>query len=84
MPMLARHRQVGSCSPASLNGCPERFEQPLGDQLGAGGQRQLLGEYDELVAAEAPEGVGVAHDAVEPRGDRPEQLIAGARDRACR
>ena len=55
----------------------ERFQQALGDQLGAGRQRQLLGDHHELVAAEAPERVGLADDAVEPRGHRAQQLVAG-------
>jgi ABC-type phosphate/phosphonate transport system substrate-binding protein len=61
----------------------ERFEQPLGDQLGARRQRELLGDHDELVAAEAAERVGVAHT--------PSSLAATAatahrrrRGRACR
>ncbi len=63
---------------AELERLLERVEQALGDQLGARRQRELLGDHDELVAAETPERVGVAHDAVEPRGDRLQQLVAGA------
>ena len=54
--------------------CPE---QTLGDQLGTGRKRELCGDDDELVAAEAPDRVGLAHDRVEPRGDRAQQIVAG-------
>ncbi len=55
----------------------ERVEHALGDQLGPGRQRHLRGHHDELMIAKGPECVEVAHDAVEPRGDRSRELITG-------
>ena len=69
--------RVSSSAP-SLNGWLERVEQPLGDQLGPRRQRQLLGDHDELVPTQTPQRIGVADHAVEPRGDRPQQLVADA------
>ncbi len=56
----------------------QRFQQPLGDQLRAGRDRQLLGQDDELVAAETPERVGLANRALQARRDGAQQLVAGA------
>ena len=56
----------------------ERFQQALGDQLRTGGQRESVGDDDELVAAQAAEGVGLADHALEPFGHRAEQFVAGA------
>jgi hypothetical protein len=70
-------RRVCSSAP-SVNGCCERVQQAPSDQLGAGRERELLGDHDELVAAEAPERVDVADHAVEPGGDRAQQLVADA------
>ena len=75
--MLALTGEAGLLARAELERRPERFEQALGDQLGAGLERELLADHDELVAAQAPERVGAAHDAVEPRGDGLQQLVAG-------
>src|ERR1039458_4034175 len=54
----------------------ERLEQALGDQLRSCRQRELLGDHDELVAAEAPQRIGVAYHALEPRGDRAQEFVA--------
>ena len=59
-----------------LEGVLERVEQALGDQFGAGVQRELLGDHHELVPAEAPERVGPADHAVQARGDRLQELVA--------
>ncbi len=56
----------------------ERGQQSLGDQLGARCQRHPFGDDDELVAAQAPERVDVAHDALQARGDGAQQLVADA------
>ena len=78
MPMLAVTVDARLLVRPELERLLERLEQALGDQLRARLQRELLGDHDELVAAEAPERVGLAHDAVEPRRDRPQQLVADA------
>ena len=64
MPMLAVIVNGVSPCAASLKGA-------------SSGQRELLGEHHELVTADAPERVGLAHHPVEPRGDPAQQLIAG-------
>ena len=78
-PDARRHAsRESACAAAERERLLERFEQALGDQLGAAGQRELLGDHDELIAAEPPERVGVAHDAVERSRDRLQQLVADA------
>ena len=77
-PDARRHAHTSLLVRTELEGMLERFEQALGDQLGTGRQRELLGDHDELVAAEAPQRIDVAHHALEPRGDSPQQLIADA------
>ena len=54
----------------------QRLAQALGDQLGVRCLAELFGEHDELVAADASQGGGVAYGAVEPRGDRLQQVVA--------
>ena len=56
----------------------QRLKQTFGDQLGAGLHRDVLGDHDELVAAETPERVGAANDAVQPGSDRTQELISDA------
>ena len=68
------HTRLLVCS--ELERLSERIEQALGDQLGAGCQRELLGDHDELVPAEAPQRIDVAHHPLEPGGDRPQQFVA--------
>jgi hypothetical protein len=46
--------------------------------IGAGIHERLLGEHDELVAADPAERVGVAQQAVDARCDRLQQLVAAA------
>ena len=60
-----------------VNGALQRVVQALGDQLDAGAVLDVLGQHHELVTADTTERVGVAHDAVETRRDRPQQLVAG-------
>jgi hypothetical protein len=55
----------------------ERFQQPLGDELRARREREIFRDHDELIAPEAPERVGGAHDAVQARRDRSQQLVPG-------
>ena len=71
-----RHGQAILLGPVELERLLERFEQAFGDHLRAGVERHPFGDDDELVAAEAPERVDVAHDAIQARGDRPQQLVA--------
>ncbi len=44
---------------------------------GPAASEKLLGDHDELVAAEAAERVGLAYDALQPRRHRPQQLVPG-------
>ncbi len=39
----------------------QRFQQALGDELGAGREGELAGDHHELIAAESSDGVGLAH-----------------------
>ena len=78
MPMLAVTVTRVSSSAPELERVLERLEQALGDQLRPGLQREVLGDHDELVPAEAPQRVGPADHAVEPRGDRLQELVADA------
>ena len=73
-----RHREGSVLCAVELERLFERGEQALGDQVGAGGERQVLGDDDELVAAQAPECVGGPHDGIQSRGDRLQQFVAGA------
>ena len=82
--MLAVTAETGFVCPPQLEGLLERFQQALGDQLRAGGERDVLGDHDELVAAEAPERVGVAHDAFQAARRRPAAARRRRRGRACR
>ena len=50
--------------------------EALGDELGAGRQRHAFGEHDELVTAEAADGVAVAQHAGETGGHCPQELVA--------
>ena len=77
-PDARRHGHAGLLVGSELERLLERIEQALGDQLGARRQRELLGDHDELVAAEAPQRVGAADHAVEPRGDRLQEFVADA------
>ena len=56
----------------------EGAEQAFGDQLRSRSQGELFGDHDELIAAEPPKCVDVAHDALKARRDRTEQFIADA------
>ena len=75
----ARRHGHGGCviSVSERERLLERFQQPLGDELRAGRERQLFGDHDELIAPETPERVGGAHDTVQSRGYRPQQLVPG-------
>ena len=77
-PDARRHGHASLLVRSELERLLERVEQALGDQLGPGCQRELLGDHDELVPAEAPQRIGVAYHAVEPRGDRLQEFIADA------
>ena len=74
--MLAVTVSVRLPSSPSLNGCLSASSRRSATSSGPACQRQLLGDHDELVAAEAPERVGMAHDALQPRRDGPQQLVA--------
>jgi hypothetical protein len=50
-------------------------EDPLRQQLG--GHAGAIGEHDELVAAEAGDGLALADRGAQAVGDRPQQLVAG-------
>ena len=73
-----RHGQLSLLVRPELERLLERIEQALGDQLGTRGQRELLGDHDELVATEASQRIGVADHAIQPGGDRSQELIADA------
>ena len=74
--MLAPIVTVVSPLGAELEGLLERVEQAFGDQRGARVGREVADEHDELVAAEAAERVDLPHHAMQPRGDRLQQLVA--------
>ena len=76
-PDARRHAHASLLARSELERWLERREQPLGDQLGTDLQRELLGDHDELVPTQTTERIGGSHDAVEPRGDRLQELIAG-------
>ena len=63
---------------SSSNGSSNASSRRSATSSGPAAERQLFGDHDELVAAEAPERVGAAHDAIESCGDRPEQFVARA------
>ena len=70
------HRQPRVLAAREHERRSQRLAQAAGDQLRVGELRDLFGEHHELVAADAPERVAVAHDLIEPRGDRLQQLVA--------
>ena len=76
IPMLAVTVRRVSC-PLERERILERLPQALGDQLGSFGLRELVGDHDELVSAEAPKRVDIAQDVIESLGDR----LAGAHRR---
>ena len=55
----------------------DRGREPLGDVRGAGGAVDVGADDDELVAAEARDGVGRAQRGGEPRRQREQHLVAG-------
>ena len=55
----------------------ERVDDPTGHQRRLEGGRLILADDDELVAAEAGDGVAGAHDPAQPVGHRHQQLVAG-------
>jgi len=57
---------------------PQRFEQPLGDQLGARVERGLIRDHHEVVPAETSQRVAVADEPVEARRDAAQQFVADA------
>ena len=67
-----------SCIPPSVNGWSRASSRRSAISSGAGGRARAVGDHHELVAAEAPERVGLAHDRRQPRCDRAQQLVAGA------
>ena len=73
-----------SVSCAELERQAEHLEQAFGDELRAGVELAALDQDDELVAAEAPDRVGVAHAELEPLADRLQQRVAGRVAEACR
>ena len=83
MPMLARDADPGAVG-ADREGVGEGVEQAFGDQLRAGRERELLGDDDELVAAEPAERVRLTGRPAQARRDRLQQLVADRCGRACR
>ena len=83
IPMLAVTVTGVSSSP-SLNGSLSASSSRSATSSGPAISDMSAGDHHELVAAEAPERVDVAHDAVEPRGDRLAAAHRRRRDRACR
>jgi hypothetical protein len=77
MPTLAVRESWRPISPFRSYGRAQHFEQALGDELGAGVERGTLHEDDELIAAEASRRVALADHARQPRGDDPQELVAG-------
>ena len=77
-PDAGRDRHARLLLGAELEGVRQRLQDALCDQLRADRRGQLLGDHNELVAAEAPEGVSVADDALEPRGHCTQQFVADA------
>ena len=73
MPMLAC---CSSCSPPKENGSASASSRRSRDLLGLPRRREVLGEVEELVAAEAAERVGRPRDVLEAAGDADEQLVA--------
>ncbi len=57
---------------------------PLGDPFGVAPAPNVLEQHDELVAAEARDGVFGPHRLLEPLGDRDEDPIARLLTRAAR
>ena len=74
MPTLADSRH--SC-PCSVNGSDERIEQPLRELAHVALARDVLGEHDEFVAAEARGGVGRADRVASPLRHDLQHLVAG-------
>src|SRR5271155_498909 len=72
------HRQVTLLLSCKREWFLESVLQTLGNQLRSFCERELLGDHDELVPAEAPERIGVAHSAIQSLGYRSQELIAGA------
>jgi len=63
---------------ADLERLLQRIEQALGDQLGSGGQRDLFGDHDEFITADARQRVRATAHAIESQRQRAQDLIAGA------
>ena len=78
MPTLAVTVRRFCSAPSSSNGCLSASSRRSAIISGPEPERHPFGDDHELVAAEAPERVDVAHDAVQARGDRPQQLVADA------
>ena len=76
--MLAVTDTRVALSSPSMNGGLSASSRRVGDQLRALVERQVLGDHDELVAAEATERVPAADHAVQSRCHRAQKLIADA------
>ena len=70
------HAQMSLLVRSELERVLERVEQAFGDELGTRCQRELLGDHHKLIAAEAPQRIGVADHTVEPRDDRSQEFVA--------
>ena len=69
----------------SVNGCAQRLEDLAAPTTAASPRLVELGQHDhELVAAQARDGVALAHARGEPLRDLLQQLVAERRGRACR
>ena len=76
--MLAVTRHAILALAPSLNGWLSASSRRSAISSGPTCQRQLLGDHDELVPTEAPQRIAAADHAVESRGDRLQQFVAGA------
>ena len=71
------HRQGLPFGRSRVDWLAEYLADPLGDELGPGVEREILEQHDELVPAEPSNGVSLAHDTQQARGDDTQQLVAG-------
>jgi hypothetical protein len=60
-----------------LDRLAQDIEDPLGDQLGSGVQSGGVDQHHELASAQAPDGVAVSQDRVQPRPDLAQYLVTG-------
>ena len=75
-PDARRHGDRHVVDPGNVEGRPEDLVHPFGDHLGTPGEREAVGENDELVAAESPDGVARAQNAEQPSRHQLQQLVA--------